>query len=103
MKQKTGKLWKMLIPVVLLLFGSILGILIYPVISSSYHNATTAKPTTFVPFSLPPTKAAIAPTVKPSSYDAMAIMSDLQQAGLQASNIQYGIPACGSKIAGIQS
>ncbi len=103
MQQKTGKAWKIFIPVVLLVFGLILGILFYPVISSSYHNATTAKPTTFVPFALPPTKTAITPTTITKVYDAAAIMGDLQQAGMQAANIQYGVPACGSKIAGVQS
>src|SRR6266700_2211418 len=101
MQQKTGKLWKISIPVVLILFGLILGVLIYPVINTSYHSPATEKPTVFVPFGLPPTKAAI--TVKPSAYDARAIVSNLQQAGLQAANIQYGVPACSNKIVGLQS
>jgi len=103
MQQKTGKMWKVLIPTALILFGLIVGVLIYPVISTSYHSPATEKPTAFVPFGLPPTKAAITPTAITKVYDAMAIMQDLQQAGLQASNIQYGIPACSNKIAGLQS
>src|SRR6266699_5519406 len=82
MQQKTGKAWKIFIPVVLLLFGSIVGVLAYPVISSSYHNATTAKPTAFVPFALPPSQVVRTPTAITKVNDATAIVDDLMGAGL---------------------
>jgi hypothetical protein len=57
MHQRTGKAWKVFIPFVLLLFGLMLGILVYPTINELYHRSVSASPTPFVPFALPPTKA----------------------------------------------
>ena len=114
MRQRTGKAWKVAIPVVLLLFGLVLGVLVYPTINELYHHSVAASPTPFVPFANPasqthtpiptPTpQGQITPTATTNVYDAAAIMQDLMQAGLQTSNLQYGTPACGTKLKGLQS
>ena len=69
-------------------------------VSGGYYNVT---PTPYVPFSLGATTNQSTPTAITKVYDARAIVSDLQQAGLQAANIQYGVPACSNKIVGLQS
>src|SRR6266567_8714341 len=110
MHQRTGKAWKIFIPFVLLLFGLTLGILFYPTVSALYNHSISASPTPFVPFANPasqkqtpiPTltpQSQITPTATANTHDANAIMQDLLQAGLQATNIQYGVPACSNKIA----
>ena len=58
MHQKTGKAWKIAIPVVILLLGVTVGILMYPIINALYHPTVAASPTPFIPFSLPPTTVA---------------------------------------------
>lgn len=85
------------------LFGGVIFALMQFRSQESSVNATPASRATSTSVATPiptPTPTATAIT---RVYDAMAIMQDLQQAGLQASNIQYGIPACSNKIAGLQS
>jgi hypothetical protein len=77
MHQKTGKVWKVAIPVVLLLLGVAVGILAYPVIGALYHPAVDASPTPFVPFANPASQTHT-PTPRPSS---------IRQAPLQVSPV----------------
>src|SRR6266700_8027005 len=53
MHQRTGRVWKVFIPFVLLLFGLVLGVLVYPTINELYHHSVAANPTPFVPFANP--------------------------------------------------
>src|SRR6266700_6966417 len=103
MQQRTGKLWKFSIPILMLLFLGIIAILAYPVVMSIVKPSKDVTPTPYVPFSLGATTNQSTPTAITKVYDARAIVSDLQQAGLQAANIQYGVPACSNKIVGLQS
>ncbi len=45
MHQKTGKAWKIAIPVVILLLGVTVDILMYPIINALYHPTVAASPT----------------------------------------------------------
>jgi hypothetical protein len=106
MHQRTGRAWKVFIPVVLLLGGLMLGILGYPAISAMYNHSLAASPTPFVPFALPPTPTALTATMVPTAamtYNAEGIVQDLLNAGLQTADLQYGSPACGSNFTGMQS
>src|SRR6266567_4508388 len=60
MHQRTGKAWKVAIPVVLLLFGVVVGVLAYPTINGMINpSSLTSKPTPYVPFGMP----AVTPTL----------------------------------------
>src|SRR6266705_6576603 len=68
MHQRTGKAWKMLIPIVMFLLGGVSGVLAYPVINAMYYHGNTvvASPTPFIPFVLPTPTATIPATSVPS-------------------------------------
>ncbi len=68
MHQRTGKAWKVAIPVVLLLLGATVGILAFPVIGALYHHAVDASPTSFVPFANPASQTRT-PIPTPTSQD----------------------------------
>src|SRR6266487_6224047 len=58
MHQRTGKAWKVAIPVVLLLFGVVVGVLAYPTINGMINpSSLTSKPTPYVPFGIPASTA----------------------------------------------
>ena len=86
MKQRTGKLWKIAIPVFLVLIGSIIGILFYPVLTSVLYpsHVSTGKPTPYVPFGIvstpilpiaTPTKALQTLTSEAHVYDAANVLN----------------------------
>src|SRR6266705_3956899 len=52
MQQKTGKLWKFSIPILMLLFFGIIAVLAYPVVMSVVKPSKDVTPTPYVPFSL---------------------------------------------------
>jgi len=72
MHQRTGKAWRILIPFILLLFGLLLGILIYPAANALYHHTAAASPTPFVPFALPTSQVqgTTIPTTQTPAYIA---------------------------------
>src|SRR6266516_4117525 len=55
MHQRTGGMWRILIPIVILIFGLVLGVLVYPVANTLYNHSVSpsASPTPFVPFANP--------------------------------------------------
>ena len=86
MKQRTGKLWKIAIPVFLALIGSIVGILFYPVLTNVLYpsHVSTEKPTPYVPFGIvsTPTLPIATPTKAPQTlpsevhvYDAANVLN----------------------------
>ncbi len=87
MQQRTGKVWKVLIPVVLLLFGVVVGILVYPVVNARLNpSSDISKATPYVPFGLP------AVTPKPTAntgYTAKDIMQDILNTGDKPASITY--------------
>jgi hypothetical protein len=86
MHQRTGKIWKVTIPVVLLLFGVAVGILAYPVVNNRINpSSSTSKPTPFVPFSMP----AVTPTAN-TNYTAWDIMKYILNTGDEPWSISYG-------------
>jgi len=69
MHQRTGRVWKVFIPFVLLLFGLVLGVLVYPTINELYHHSVAANPTPFVPFANPASQTRTpTPTAQVQSY-----------------------------------
>jgi len=79
-KQRTGKLWKIAIPVFLVLIGSIVGILFYPVLTSVLYpsHVSTEKPTPYVPFGIvsTPTFPIATPTKAPQTLPSEAHVYD---------------------------
>jgi len=79
MHQRTGKAWKVAIPVVLLLLGVAVGILVYPVVNARLNpSSDVLKATPYVPFGLP------AVTPEPTAntgYTARDIMQDIFNTG----------------------
>src|SRR6266700_2752223 len=85
MHQRTGKAWKIAIPVVLLLLGVAVGILFYPDLSGMINPSSLAsKPTPYVPFSMP----AVTPMAN-TSYTARDIMQDILNTGDKPASITY--------------
>src|SRR5216684_1056422 len=79
MHQRTGKAWKVALPVVLLLIGIAIGVLAYPLMNSKINpSSSTSKPTPFVPFGLP----AVTPTPTANTgYTARDITQDIFNTG----------------------
>ncbi len=86
MHQRTGKAWKVAIPVVLLLLGVAVGVLAYPLMNSKINpSSSTSKPTPFVPFGMP----AVTPTAN-TNYTAWDIMKYILNTGDEPWSINYG-------------
>ena len=87
MHQRTGKAWKVALPVVLLLLGVAIGVLAYPLMSSKINpSSVTSKSTPFVPFSMP------AVTPEPTAntgYTARDIMQDILNTGDKPWSVTY--------------
>src|SRR5712692_1835909 len=79
MHQRTGKAWKVLITVVLVLAGVAVGILAYPVVNARLNpSSDVSKPTPYVPFGMP----AVTPeTTTNKNYTARDIMQDILNTG----------------------
>src|SRR5260370_7241093 len=87
MHQRTGKAWKVAIPVVLLLLGVAVGILAYPLVNARLNPSSgVSKATPYVPFGLP----AVTPTVN-ASYTARDIMKHILSNGVQPASIDYSL------------
>jgi hypothetical protein len=81
MHQRTGKAWKVLVPVVLLLLGVVVGILFYPDLSGMINPSSLAsKPTPYAPFGMP----AVTPTAN-TNYTARDIMRHIISNGVHVS------------------
>ncbi len=64
MHQRTGRSWKISVPILLILIGAVVGVLAYPAINSMVNpSSSISKPTPFVPFSMPAVTAAATPTL----------------------------------------
>jgi len=64
MHQRNGKVWKISVPIFLILIGAVVGILVYPTINGMVNpSPITSKPTPYVPFSMPAVTAAATPTL----------------------------------------
>src|SRR5712692_8910666 len=91
MHQRTGKAWKVAIPVVLLLFGVAVGVLAYPTLNGMINpssSTSTSKPTPYVPFGMP----AVTPTLNTDQAMDSSDFSLFIRAFAQAmTNKQYGI------------
>src|SRR6266849_2446910 len=91
MHQRTGKAWKVAIPVVLLLLGVAVGVLAYPLVNARLNPSyDVSKPTPYVPFSLPAVTSATTPEqIANKSYTARDIMQDILNTGAKPDNITY--------------
>src|SRR6266852_216512 len=93
MHQRTGKAWKVAIPVVLLLLGVVVGVLAYPTINGMINpSSSTSKPTPYAPFGMPTSTVVPASTVAPAvntNYTARDIMQDILNTGDKPASITY--------------
>lgn len=79
MHQRTGKAWKVAIPVVLLLLGVAVGILAYPLVNARLNpSSDVAKATPYVPFGLP------AATPEPTASKGYTARDIMQTSSTQA-------------------
>src|SRR5712692_7580885 len=85
MHQRTGKAWKVLVPVVLLLLGVALGVLFYPELNGMVNpSSLTSNPTPYVPFGM----SASTPTAN-TGYTARDIMQYILNTGDKPASITY--------------
>ena len=89
MHQRTGKAWKVALPMVLLLLGVVVGVLAYPTINGMINpSSLTSKPTPYVPFGMP----AVTPTLNTDQAMDSSDFSLFIRAFAQAmTNKQYDI------------